>query len=250
MKGGKQSPLSPTSPSPPTPSTATSVLTPRPSPPGFYPTPPYCSASTSYLPPSAPPTNLPGVPGNTHPSSFKFDTGSSRSNSVNQDSDISESNYPRYTYTFPQPGEGTPQIPRAYDQVDLPLDLEEQVSRPLPPVDSSGGPLPLLMCNGGLRGHHVSHGCIRGSEPRAARIGSASSSCKVAGGFINTESPHLRTQVCQHGPAPREEVQSIISWEGMDGGKRVRKSAGCINCVSKLASLSVMASHLLHVQMS
>ena len=204
MKGSKQSPLSPTSPSPLTPWRATSVLTPRHSPPGFYPTPPYCSASTSYLPPSAAPTNLPGVPSNTHPYSFKFDVGSSQSNSVNQDSDISESNYPRCTFHQPGKGIGTPQIPHAYDKVDLPLDLEEQVSRPLPPVDS-GGPLPPLMCNGGLRVHHVSHGCIRVNEPHATRIGSASSSCKVAGGYKNTESPHLRTQVCQHSPAPREE---------------------------------------------
>lgn len=217
MKGGKQSPLSPTSPSPPTPSTTTSVLTPRPSPPGFYPTPSYCSVSTSYLPPSALPPNSPGAPSNPHPSSFKFDTGSSRSNSVNQDSDISESNFPRYTYTLPRSGEGTPQISRAYDKVDLPLDLEEQ-GCPLPPAVSSGGqfppgissggPIPPLTCNGSMpnrRAYHVSYGCIRNSEPRG-RVGSATSSCKVGGGYVDTDSPHLRTQVWKiaSNPGPRE----------------------------------------------
>lgn len=175
---GKHSPLSPVSPTPPTPSTATSVLTPRPSPPGFYPTPPYCSASTSYLPPGPAHPVGSAAASSAHypppPSSFKFDAGSSRSNSVNQDSDLSESNSPRYTYTFPRPGEGTPQIPRAYDQVDLPLQFEQP-----------GGIL-------NLRSHHVSHGCIRSNESRS-RVCSATG--RKVGAYIDTDSPHLRTQV-------------------------------------------------------
>lgn len=167
--GGNSSPLSPISPTPPTPSTATSVITPRPSPPGFYPTPPYCSTSAPYL------SSVPAVNHSHPPSAFKFDASSSRSNSVNQDSDLSESNSPRYTYTFPRSGEGTPQIPRAYDQVDLPL--EEMLGQ---------------LGNGSadIRPHHDP---IRLTESRV-RIGSASTNRSV-GRYVDIDSPHLRTQV-------------------------------------------------------
>ena len=118
VKGGKLSPISPIPPTPPTPSTATSVLSPRTSPPGFPPTPPY-SSSTSCLPSSSLSTGLPtGLMSGPFHSSFKFDAGSSRSNSVNQDSDFSESNSPGYTYTLPRSGEGTPSIMRAHDPMD------------------------------------------------------------------------------------------------------------------------------------
>ena len=173
--GGNSSPLSPISPTPPTPSTATSIITPRPSPPGFYPTPPYCSTSAPYL--SSVPS-FPAVNNSQPPSAFKFDAGgSSRSNSVNQDSDLSESNSPRYTYTFPRSGEGTPQIPRAYDQVDLPL---EEMLGELGPG------------NGGadIRPHRDP---IRLTESRV-RIGSASTNRSV-GRYVDIDSPHLRTQV-------------------------------------------------------
>ncbi len=184
VKHGKGSPLSPVSATPPTPSTATSVVSH--SPPGFYPTPPYCSASASHL--SRAPANHAHVP----PSSFKFDTGSSRSNSENQDSDL-ETNSPRYTYTFPRSGEGTPQSSHsnAYDQVDLPLEDVGPVR-----LDS------LLVC-----AHHKSHDPIKLSEgghphSRVSSAGTARSH-KLQGmirGYPDTDNSQLRTQVSNREP--------------------------------------------------
>lgn len=178
VKHGKNSPLSPCSSSPPTPSTATSILTtPHPSPPGF---PSYCSASTPYLPSSSTAATDPATSHN--PATFKFDAGSSRSNSVNQDSDFSESNFPRYTYTLPQSGEVTPQIPRAYDQVDLPLPhLPRAYDQVDLPIDQVLAPL-----NGRLGAHHVSYDPIRFNKSRVP-----SRMCSTS----TVDSPHLRTQV-------------------------------------------------------
>lgn len=183
-------PLSPVSPTPPTPSTTTSILTqqtttPRPSPPGFFPTPPYCSSSAPYLPHGH--VHLPAVCSHAH-SAFKFDAGSSRSNSVNQDSDASESSSPRYTYTFPRSVEGTPQVGRAaYDKVDLPLDLEQ----PDPPQSRRGQE------KMGVQAHHVSHERMRHCEQRgrpSRRPSSAGNQHKVAA-YVDMDSPQLRTQV-------------------------------------------------------
>lgn len=191
VKTGKISPLSPTSPTPPTPSTATSILTqtPRPSPPGLYNhAPPYCSSSVPYLP-RGPASGLPPTcsssSSSSHappPTTFKFDTGSSRSNSV-QESDFSESNSPRYTYTFPRSVEGTPQIGRAYDQVDLPLE-----QAPPTRLESGRGREKMM-----VQAHHVSHEPIRFGECRG-RPGSATTHHKV-GGYGDIDSPQLRTQV-------------------------------------------------------
>ena len=66
-------------------------------------------------------------------SSFKFCTGSSRSNSVNQDSDLSESNSPRCTYSFSRSEEVPPQIGRSHDHVDL---LRDHI--PFLPISEDG----------------------------------------------------------------------------------------------------------------
>lgn len=179
VKHGKMSPLSPVSPTPPTPSTATSILTQttsRPSPPGFYPTPEYCSSSAPYLPHGHAPSAL-SSSCYAH-SAFKFDAGSSRSNSVNQDSDMSESSSPRYTYTFPRSVEGTPQIGRTYD-VDLPLELD----KPNPLENGRGRE------NMSVRAQHV----MRFGEARG-RPSSATTHHKVAA-YVDIDSPQLRTQV-------------------------------------------------------
>lgn len=120
--------------------------------------------------------------GHTTPlSSFKFDAGSSRSNSM-QDSDMSESNSPRYTYTFPRSGEGTPHIARAYDQVDL---LRDQV--PFPPIKEDKGLHHSMMMN---------HDLVRFTASRT-RLGSDASHSKMNGGqfAMDSSSPHLQAQV-------------------------------------------------------
>ena len=203
------SPLSPVSPTPPTPSTATSILTqptPRPSPPGFCPTPAYCSSSAPYLPNGHTPVNLSSAP-HVH-SAFKFDAGSSRSNSVNQDSDVSESSSPRYTYTFPRSVEGTPQIGRACDKIDLPLELDkltalengrsfQENGRSFPDgrsfpengrgyLDGGRGRDNMLM-----QAYHASHERLRDAR---GYPGSAASRHKVAA-YVDIDSPQLRTQV-------------------------------------------------------
>lgn len=183
---GKVSPLSPISPTPPTPSTATSILTqntPRPSPPGFYPTPDYCSSSAPYLP-NGYTSSGPASSCTTH-TAFKFDAGSSRSNSVNQDSDVSESSSPRYTYTFPRSVEGTPQVGRAYDKVDLPLDLDKPC--PLETGRSRGNVL--------VRAHHMSHDRIRFGEPSTRGRPSSATTHHKVGPYVDIDSPQLRTQV-------------------------------------------------------
>ena len=182
IKHGKGSPLSPISATPPTPSTVSTGL--HPSPPGFYPTPPYCSASASHLSRGTPTVQL----NSTHAASFKFDAGSSRSNSENQDSDL-ETNSPRYTYTLPRSGEGTPQSnysSNGYDQVDLPLDNLEPVR------------LNSLL----IHAHHRSHDPIRFSEAAhtQSRVSSAGTarSHKLARAYPDRDSPQLMAQV-QHG---------------------------------------------------
>lgn len=211
--GSATSPLS-TTPAPATPSTATSLLTPRPSPPAFNPTPPYCSSSVSFLPSS----NAGRMTSGTHlpPSSFKFDAGSSRSNSVNQDSDLSESNSPRYTYTFPH-SEGSPHITSAYEQVDVDLPLDnvepfEGAMKGLFKGDMKGsfegaamkgsfegaamkGPFEGAMkgpFEGAMKGVPRAHYSSHDFHP-ARRVSTTSHQKMVA--YMDTDSPHLRTQV-------------------------------------------------------
>ena len=170
VKHGKRARESPISPNPPTPSTTTTILTtPHPSPPGSY---PYTSSSTTCLPSSSGHAPTLAAARFSH-SSFKFDAGSSRSNSENQDSDLSEFNTPGYTYTFPRSGEGTPQTGCAYDQVDLPLPTA-------PP--SSGRP----------DTRYVSHDPIRSNESNPM------CSCNTKCTYTPEDSPHLRTQVCNY----------------------------------------------------